>query len=140
MTWHAARERVGHLVHIWMENGVGREGNTPGGFTREIQSPLPVSKKKKRREGRERKNINWSVKNKGGKGELYLPLYEPPLPNPFCESPHFLPLCFLLYSKPCLSRFFFHSVFLNFSFFLFCYFSFFLSVFFLSFFLHLLCI
>lgn len=63
---------------------VGREGDTPGGFTRVIQSRLPVSKRKKRRKKKERergerKNINQPVKNKRGeKGELYLPPNEPP--------------------------------------------------------------
>lgn len=78
------------------------EGDTPGGFTRVIQSRLPVSKKKKERgregeRGKERKNINQPVKNKRGeKGELYLPPNEPPsFLSPSCLLFFFSCLCSL---------------------------------------------
>lgn len=51
-----------------------REGDAPGGFTR-VQSRLPVSKK--RRKG-EKKHQLGRQKQEGKKGELYLPLNEPP--------------------------------------------------------------
>lgn len=63
---------------------VGRESDTPGGFTRVIQSRLPVSKRKKREKkkrgsgGRKKKHQPARQKQEGGKGRTYLPLNEPP--------------------------------------------------------------
>lgn len=93
MTWHSAKDGDGHWVHIWEEKGVRREGDTPGGFTRAIQSRLPVSKKKKWRE----KTSTAASKTRGKKGRT--------LSSPK-RAPHFslsllwffplflLPLCF----------------------------------------------
>lgn len=72
-----------------------REGDTPGGFTRVIQSRLPASKK----EGKGKKKHGLArQKQEGKKGELYLPLNEPPsFLSPSCDfslSFSSLPLCF----------------------------------------------
>lgn len=97
MTWRAARDGDGHRVHIWEEKrGLReREGDTPGGFTRVIQSRLPASKK----EGKGKKKHGLArQKQEGKKGELYLPLNEPPsFLSPSCDfslSFSSLPLCF----------------------------------------------
>lgn len=82
-------------MHIWEEKGVEREGDTPGGFTRVIQSRLPVSKK----EGKGKKKHQLArQKQEGKKGEVYLPLNEPPsFLSPACDfSLSFLSLSVLL--------------------------------------------
>lgn len=115
MTWHSARDGDGHRVHIWEEKGVRGEGDTPGGFTRAIQSRLPVLKKKEVKG----KNLNWPVKNKREKRENFIfPLQSPPLfslppvifpslfaPSLFCSYPKsfsFSLLSFLYYHHPLL--------------------------------------
>lgn len=87
-----------------------REGNTPGGFTRVIQSRLPASKK----EGKGKKKHGLArQKQEGKKGELYLPPNEPPsFLSPSCDfslSFSSLPLCFtyILNRSHSLSLFFF---------------------------------
>lgn len=74
------------------KKGVRREGDTPGGFTRVIQSRLPVSKKR----GEGKKPQPARQKQEGKKGELHLPQNEPPtFLSPSCDfSLSFRSLCY----------------------------------------------
>lgn len=83
----------------------GKGGRKGGRHTRWFNSGDPVSTAcvKKRREGKEKTSTGPS-KTRGKKGELYLPLNEPPsFLSPSCDFPSVLSLslalCFPLYPK-----------------------------------------
>lgn len=92
------------------KRGVGREGDTPGGFTRVIQSRLPLSKKS--REGKEKTSTGLS-KTRGKKGRT---LSSPEWASLFSLSLLFLFSPFLSHFYPKSFSFSLISVFLSFFF------------------------